>query len=180
MIRSGSKGGQNNLAQMAACVGQQQIEGKRVEDLLEDRTLPHFHKFRNDPLARGFVKDSYASGLSPPAFWFHAMAGRIGMIDTAISTAEVGYITRRFIKATEDLEVKYDNTVRNSNDQVIQFIYGDDGFDGIRIEHQKYIPYKLSKQDGNNKIYISKCICKYIFSNIYFKIYGSYYIRKSK
>ncbi len=147
MIRSGSKGGQNNLAQMAACVGQQQIEGKRVEDLLEDRTLPHFHKFRNDPLARGFVKDSYASGLSPPAFWFHAMAGRIGMIDTAISTAEVGYITRRFIKATEDLEVKYDNTVRNSNDQVIQFIYGDDGFDGIRIEHQKYIPYKLSKQD---------------------------------
>ena len=113
-----------------AVVGLGQIEGKRIEDLLEDRTLPHFHKFRNDPLARGFVKDSYASGLSPPAFWFHAMAGRIGMIDTAISTAEVGYITRRFIKATEDLEVKYDNIQKY-------------------IAHQSRLLHLLGKLDGD-------------------------------
>ncbi|KAJ5614542.1 hypothetical protein N7528_008196 [Penicillium herquei] len=137
MARSGSKGSTINISQMTAVVGQQSVEGKRIPFGFKYRTLPHFTKDDYSPESRGFVENSYLRGLTPTEFFFHAMAGREGLIDTAVKTAETGYIQRKLVKALEEVMVKYDGTVRNSLGDIIQFIYGEDGLDGAHIENQR-------------------------------------------
>ncbi len=137
MARSGSKGSTINISQMTAVVGQQSVEGKRIPFGFKYRTLPHFTKDDYSPESRGFVENSYLRGLTPTEFFFHAMAGREGLIDTAVKTAETGYIQRRLVKALEDVMAKYDGTVRNSLGDIVQFVYGEDGLDGVHIEGQR-------------------------------------------
>ncbi|KIY45807.1 beta and beta-prime subunits of DNA dependent RNA-polymerase [Fistulina hepatica ATCC 64428] len=136
MVVAGSKGSFINISQMSVCVGQQSVEGRRIPFGFRHRTLPHFTKDDFSPEARGFVENSYLRGLTPQEFFFHAMAGREGLIDTAVKTAETGYIQRRLVKALEDVQVCYDGTVRNSLGDLIQFIYGEDGMDAAFIESQ--------------------------------------------
>lgn len=136
MSLSGSKGSPINISQMTAVVGQQSVEGKRIPFGFKYRTLPHFTKDDYSAESRGFVENSYLRGLTPTEFFFHAMAGREGLIDTAVKTAETGYIQRRLVKALEDVMCKYDGTVRNSLGDIVQFVYGEDGLDGGHIEQQ--------------------------------------------
>ncbi|KAF2006667.1 beta and beta-prime subunits of DNA dependent RNA-polymerase [Amniculicola lignicola CBS 123094] len=136
-VLSGSKGSTVNISQMVSLVGQQAVEGQRIPFGFKYRTLPHFTKDDYSPESRGFVENSYLRGLTPTEFFFHAMAGREGLIDTAVKTAETGYIQRRLVKALEDVMVKYDGTVRNSLNDIIEFVYGEDGLDGACIENQK-------------------------------------------
>ncbi|KAF2713632.1 beta and beta-prime subunits of DNA dependent RNA-polymerase [Pleomassaria siparia CBS 279.74] len=135
-VKSGSKGSTVNISQMVALVGQQAVEGARIPFGFKYRTLPHFTKDDYSPESRGFIENSYLRGLTPSEFFFHAMAGREGLIDTAVKTAETGYIQRRLVKALEDVMVKYDGTVRNSMGDIVEFIYGEDGLDGQHIEKQ--------------------------------------------
>ena len=105
MVVAGAKGSKINISQVIACVGQQNVEGKRIPFGMRKRTLPHFIKDDYGPESRGFVENSYLAGLTPSEFYFHAMGGREGLIDTAVKTAETGYIQRRLIKAMESLKV---------------------------------------------------------------------------
>ncbi|KAJ3099768.1 hypothetical protein HK100_004836 [Physocladia obscura] len=134
MSLCGSKGSKINVSQMVALVGQQIISGSRIPDGFIDRSLPHFPKNSKTPPAKGFVRNSFYTGLSPPEFLFHAVSGREGLVDTAVKTAETGYMQRRLMKALEDLTTHYDLSVRNSTGGVIQFTYGDDGLDPAKIE----------------------------------------------
>jgi DNA-directed RNA polymerase III subunit RPC1 len=93
---------------MIACVGQQTANGKRMPDGFFDRTLPHFRPCAKQPAAKGFVKNSFYSGLTATEFFFHTIGGREGLVDTAVKTADTGYMQRRFMKALEDLSIKYD------------------------------------------------------------------------
>jgi DNA-directed RNA polymerase II subunit RPB1 len=136
MVKSGSKGSDLNISQMIACLGQQLIDGKRIPYGFENRTLPHFTKYDDSPGARGFVENSFISGLTPEELFFHAMGGRVGLIDTAVKTSSTGYIQRRLIKGMEDLKIEYDMTVRNNKGRVIQFSYGEDGIDPVKVESQ--------------------------------------------
>ncbi|KAK4891305.1 DNA-directed RNA polymerase II core subunit rpo21 [Elasticomyces elasticus] len=136
MVQSGSKGSSTNVSQMTGAVGQQSLEGKRLPFGFKYRTLPHFPKDDYSPASRGFVENSYLRGLTPQEFFFHAMGGREGLIDTAVKTAETGYIQRRLVKALEEVMVKYDGTIRNSLGDILQFIYGEDGLDAMCIEPQ--------------------------------------------
>ena len=136
IVESGSKGSLINISQMLSCLGQQNVDGKRIPYGFDSRTLPHYNKFDDSPQARGFIENSYISGLTAPELFFHAMGGRIGLIDTAVKTSQTGYIQRRLIKGLEDLKVEYDMTVRNSKGKIIQFSYGDDGFDSTKVENQ--------------------------------------------
>ena len=136
IVESGSKGSLLNISQMISCLGQQNIDGKRIPYGFDSRTLPHFSKFDDSPNARGFIENSYISGLTAPELFFHAMAGRIGLIDTAVKTSQTGYIQRKIVKGLEDLKVEYDMTVRNSKGKIIQFEYGEDGFDSMKVENQ--------------------------------------------
>ena len=147
MVRSGSKGEPLNVAQMMACLGQTAIEGKRVPYGFTDRTLPHYKKYDDGADSRGFIESSFIRGLTPQQFFFHAMSGREGLIDTAVKTADTGYIQRQLIKSMEDLTVQHDGTVRDANNNIIQYHYGEDGINPTKIETQSLSLGKLSQQD---------------------------------
>jgi len=134
MANSGSKGSWINVAQMVAVVGQQIIGGQRVPDGFQDRSLPHFQKNTRQPASKGFVKNSFYSGLLPTEFLFHAISGREGLVDTAVKTAETGYMSRRLMKSLEDLSTQYDSSVRTSSGGMVQFQYGADRFDPVSME----------------------------------------------
>lgn len=164
MVNAGSKGSDLNISQMISCLGQQNVDGKRIPYGFEDRTLPHFVKFDDSPAARGFVENSFISGLTPEELFFHAMGGRVGLIDTAVKTSQTGYIQRRLIKGLEDLKIEYDMTVRNNKRKIIQFTYGDDGFDTVRVENQIlpvvqmsleeiYAHYQMPSDDLKDAVY---------------------------
>ena len=147
MVSAGSKGSNINIAQMISCLGQQNIDGKRIPYGYEDRTLPHYTKFDDSPEARGFVESSFIEGLTPQELFFHAMGGRTGLIDTAVKTSQTGYIQRRLIKSMEDIKVEYDMTVRNNMRKIIQFEYGDDGIDTTKVENQQLPIIKMSIEE---------------------------------
>jgi len=132
MARSGARGSMLNLSQMAGCIGQQAVRGERLSRGYWNRTLPHFQKGDLGAGAKGFVKSSYKSGLHPTEYFFHAMGGREGLVDTAVRTSRSGYMQRRLINALEDLKVKEDRTVRNTANTIIQFRFGEDGVDPSR------------------------------------------------
>jgi DNA-directed RNA polymerase III subunit RPC1 len=134
MATSGSKGSTVNVAQMVVTLGQQDIEGKRIANGFQDRTLPHFPKHGRSPQSKGFVSNSFFSGLNPSEFVFHAVGGRVGLVDTAVKTAETGYMSRRLMKSLEDLSVGYDELVRNSAMNVVQFRFGGDKLDPVDME----------------------------------------------
>ncbi|PVU99530.1 hypothetical protein BB559_000640 [Furculomyces boomerangus] len=138
MATCGSKGSTINVCQMVASVGQQIVSGSRIGDGFTDRSLPHFPKFSKTPAAKGFVQNSFYTGLSPTEFLFHAVSGRVGLVDTAVKTAETGYMQRRLMKALEDLSIHYDTSVRSSTGGIVQFFYGDDGLDPSELEGDGY------------------------------------------
>lgn len=167
MVVAGSKGSAINISQIAACVGQQNVEGKRIPFLFRDRSLPHFTKGDQGPESRGFVENSYLSGLQPAEFFFHAMGGREGLIDTAVKTSETGYVQRRLVKSMEDVICRYDGTVRNSVGEVVQFLYGEDGLNGAFVEQQTLESMSMSNDKFNQMVsarFPPFFICLFIFS----------------
>ena len=147
MVNAGSKGSDLNISFMISCLGQQNVDGKRIPYGFEHRTLPHYTKYDDSPIARGFVESSYINGLSPQELFFHAMGGRVGLIDTAVKTSTTGYIQRRLIKGLEDLMVSYDMTVRTNKNKIVQFAYGDDNIDTTKVENQIIPIVSMSSQD---------------------------------
>jgi DNA-directed RNA polymerase subunit A' len=149
MTRTGARGSNLNIGQMTACVGQQSVRGKRIMRGYVQRALPHFEPDDPSPKARGFVYSSYQSGLDPVEFFFHAMGGREGLVDTAVRTQQSGYMQRRLINALEHLRIEYDGTVRNSVGDVIQFRYGEDGVDPAKSDHGEAVNVgRLANQVG--------------------------------
>ena len=147
MVNAGSKGSDLNISFMISCLGQQNVDGKRIPYGFEHRTLPHFTKYDDSPGARGFVESSYINGLTPQELFFHAMGGRVGLIDTAVKTSTTGYIQRRLIKGLEDLMVSYDMTIRTNKNKIVQFTYGDDNIDTVKVENQSIPLVSMSTQD---------------------------------
>jgi DNA-directed RNA polymerase subunit A' len=133
MARSGARGSMLNLTQMAGCVGQQAVRGERINRGYEDRTLSHFEPDDLSADAHGFVESSYRSGLAPREFFFHAMGGREGLVDTAVRTSKSGYLQRRLINALSELETQYDGTVRDTGDRIVQYEFGEDGTSPVKV-----------------------------------------------
>jgi len=154
IVTSGSKGKASNIQQMMCLLGQQAIDQKRVPLGFSNRTLPHYPRFENGIESRGFISSNFMNGLNPQEYFFHAMAGREGVIDTAVKTANSGYLQRKLIKSMEDLKVAHDYTVRTSNNEIVQFCYGYDGFNSISLEKQKTNFTKISIEKLNNDYYI--------------------------
>jgi|TARA_B100001971_G_C18266812_1_gene593800 DNA-directed RNA polymerase subunit A' len=134
MAQSGARGNLLNLAQMAACVGQQAMRGKRIEKGFEGRTLSAFKKYDLSSEAKGFISNRFKAGLTPTEFFFGAMTGRDSLMDTALRTPKSGYLYRRLANALQDLRVGYDGTVRDATNKIVQFTYGEDGMDVSKSE----------------------------------------------
>jgi DNA-directed RNA polymerase subunit A' len=135
MASTGARGSTLNIGQMTAALGQQSIRGKRINKGYHNRSLPHFAINDSNPASRGFVKSNYRDGLSPLEFFFHAMGGREGLVDTAVRTQQSGYMQRRLINALEHLKIEYDHTVRDPHGNIIQYLYGEDGIDPAKSDH---------------------------------------------
>ena len=148
-VYSGSKGKEVNIQQIMGVVGQQDIWGSRIPNNLTDRTLPHFPRHDVGPRAKGFIEHSFFEGMDPDETYFNAFSGRMGVIDTAIKTADSGYISRKFIKATEDIVTEYDGTVRNGGEMVLQFSYGHDKYDPVKVEK---VPIKLIEYNNEDMV----------------------------
>ena len=134
MARTGARASMLNLAQITACVGQQSVRGGRITRGYLARPLPHFRKHELGARAKGFVHSSYKEGLDPVEFFFHAMGGREGLVDTAIRTAQSGYMQRRLVNALEDLNVRSDGLVTDNKGQVIQSVFGEEGIDPAKSD----------------------------------------------
>lgn len=135
MTVSGAKGSNVNASQISCLLGQQSLEGRRVPTMVSGKTLPSFKAFETAPRAGGFVAGRFLTGIRPQEYYFHCMAGREGLIDTAVKTSRSGYLQRCLIKHLEGLRVHYDNTVRNSDSSVLQFNYGEDSLDVTKQKH---------------------------------------------
>jgi DNA-directed RNA polymerase subunit A'' len=141
MIKSGGGGNILNITQMASCVGQQALWGRRIDIGYDNRTLSFFKQGDLSPKARGFIRSSFIKGLRPDEFFFGAITGRDSLMDTALRTPKSGYLYRRLANALQDLKMEYDGTVRDSNNNIIQFKYGDDGIDVSKLHTgEKVVP----------------------------------------
>jgi DNA-directed RNA polymerase II subunit RPB1 len=156
MLKSGSKGGESNIGQMGGCIGQVAVEGNRIQKKFNNRSLPYFPQHDDSALARGFVQESFMTGMSPEGFIFHNMGSREGLIDTAIKTAASGYIQRKLIKTMEDAMVKYDSTVRNGSNTILQFTYGDNGIDTTKQHSHNLNILKMGNKEVADKYKFTK------------------------
>ncbi|MCP8312289.1 MAG: DNA-directed RNA polymerase subunit A' [Candidatus Methylarchaceae archaeon HK02M1] len=139
MARTGARGSSLNIGQMTAALGQQSVRGKRIEKGYHGRALSHFSLWDRTPDAKGFIRSNYRDGLNPTEFFFHAIGGREGLVDTAVRTQQSGYMQRRLINALEHLKVEYDLTVRDPFGNIVEFLYGEDGVDPAKSDHGKAV-----------------------------------------
>jgi DNA-directed RNA polymerase I subunit RPA1 len=135
MTTTGAKGSIVNQSQVTCALGQQALEGRRVPRMSSGRTLPSFAPYDPNPRADGFVMDRFLTGIRPQEYYFHCMAGREGLVDTAVKTSRSGYLQRCLVKHLEELKICYDYTVRNAEGNVIQFLYGEDGLDPTKASY---------------------------------------------
>lgn len=152
IIMSGSKGSMVNLSQISISLGQQELEGKRVPFMMSGKTLPCFKKAEPCPSAGGYVYERFLTGINPATFYFHCMAGREGLIDTAVKTANSGYLQRCLAKHLEGVSIKNDGKVMNGN-KIIQFKFGDDGLDVVRCSYLKNVEFYKQNFDLFKKMY---------------------------
>ncbi|KAK3304483.1 uncharacterized protein B0T15DRAFT_536641 [Chaetomium strumarium] len=136
MTISGAKGTPVNANLISCNLGQQVLEGRRVPVMVSGKTLPSFKPYDTDVRAGGYIVQRFLTGIRPQEYYFHHMAGREGLIDTAVKTSRSGYLQRCLIKGMEGLRVSYDSSVRDSDGTVVQFLFGEDGID---ISKQKYL-----------------------------------------
>lgn len=163
MVTTGAKGSMVNQSQVSCSLGQQALEGRRVPRMSSGRTLPSFAPYDPNPRADGFITDRFLTGVRPQEYvpfcvwniillwflysiillnncpplryYFHCMAGREGLVDTAVKTSRSGYLQRCLVKHLEELKVSYDHTVRDGEGGIVQFVYGEDGIDPMKAAH---------------------------------------------
>lgn len=137
-------------------LGQQELEGRRVPTMPSGRTLPSFIPYDPNPRSGGYITDRFLTGLRPQDFFFHCMAGREGLIDTAVKTSRSGYLQRCLMKHLEGLIVNYDFTVRDSDGSIVQFLYGEDSIDPTKKQFLEKFGFLASNYKGYNQRYNPK------------------------
>jgi DNA-directed RNA polymerase I subunit RPA1 len=148
MTLSGAKGSGVNVSQISCLLGQQELEGKRVPTMVSGKTLPSFKAFDPSARAGGYITGRFLTGIAPQEYYFHCMAGREGLIDTAVKTSRSGYLQRCLIKHLEGLKVHYDHTVRDTDSSVIQFQYGEDSLDILKQTTLTNFEFNASNYDS--------------------------------
>lgn len=156
MVLTGAKGSSVNQSQITCFLGQQALEGQRVPIMISGKTLPSFRSYDISPRAGGFVQDRFLTGVRPQEFYFHCMAGREGLVDTAVKTSRSGYLQRCLVKHLEELKVNYDMTVRDSGNNIVQFLYGEDGLDPVHSAVLGGKPNQMVFLARNNQALVHK------------------------
>ena len=166
MVKAGSKGSDLNISQMIACLGQQLIDGKRIPYGFENRTLPHFTKYDDSPGARGFVENSFISGLTPEELFFHAMGGRVGLIDTAVKsvTWETPVVVvendePKYVKIGEwiDSHILSASSVQRMTEQNMEYLELDHPVKIVTMDYDGHVSWEtvsaVTRHDPGEKLY---------------------------
>lgn len=148
MALSGAKGSNVNVSQIMCMLGQQALEGRRVPVMVSGKTLPSFKPFETAARAGGYIAQRFFSGIKPQEYYFHCMAGREGLIDTAVKTSRSGYLQRCLIKQLEGVHSTYDNTVRDSDGTLVQFLYGGDSVDVTKESHLREFEFCVENYES--------------------------------
>lgn len=148
MALSGAKGSNVNVSQIMCLLGQQALEGRRVPVMVSGKTLPSFKAYETDARAGGYIKGRFYSGIRPQEYYFHCMAGREGLIDTAVKTSRSGYLQRCLTKQLEGVHVTYDNSVRDGDGRLIQFLYGGDAIDVTKESHMNQFKFCMDNYNA--------------------------------
>ncbi|KAG5175481.1 putative DNA-directed RNA polymerase I subunit RPA1 [Tribonema minus] len=156
MVLTGAKGSMVNHSQVSCGLGQQALEGRRVPIMISGKSLPSFQAFDSNPRANGFITDRFLTGIRPQDYYFHCMAGREGLVDTAVKTSRSGYLQRCLIKHLEELKVEYDGTVRDGDGGVFQFMYGEDGIDATQSKFMSGAKPQLEFMARNYRAIVHK------------------------
>ncbi|PWY99763.1 beta and beta-prime subunits of DNA dependent RNA-polymerase [Testicularia cyperi] len=156
MTGSGAKGSAVNVSQISCLLGQQALEGRRVPVMVSGKSLPSFRPFETSARAGGYIAGRFLTGIRPQEYFFHCMAGREGLIDTAVKTSRSGYLQRCLIKHLEGVHIQYDHTVRNSDGSVLQFAYGEDALDTTKSKYMGQFDFTAANFENYNKRYDPK------------------------
>ncbi|QLG73172.1 hypothetical protein HG535_0E02560 [Zygotorulaspora mrakii] len=162
MALSGAKGSNVNVSQIMCLLGQQALEGRRVPVMVSGKTLPSFKPFETDTVAGGYIKGRFYSGIKPQEYYFHCMAGREGLIDTAVKTSRSGYLQRCLTKQLEGVHISYDNTVRDADGTLVQFLYGGDAIDVTKESHMTQFDFCLDNYDALLKKYNPSALIEHL------------------
>ncbi|KAG2439375.1 hypothetical protein HXX76_004732 [Chlamydomonas incerta] len=148
MTITGAKGSLVNFSQISCLLGQQELEGRRPPRMASGKTLPCFRPYDGGGRSNGFIGDRFLTGLRPQEYYFHCMAGREGLVDTAVKTSRSGYLQRCLVKNLESLRVHYDGTVRDNCDaSIVQFAYGEDGLDVMNVSYMRQFGFLAHNAD---------------------------------
>jgi len=134
MIMFGSKGSLGNVFNIMSAIGQKLINGERAREQFGfKRTLAYFPRFDTSPGARGYITNSYLSGMTSSEYVFDAMSARFDLISKSLSTSITGEQNRKSVKNLESIII---NNLRFAvkNHNVIQFVYGEDFLDPRKVE----------------------------------------------
>ncbi|ELU12458.1 hypothetical protein CAPTEDRAFT_154177 [Capitella teleta] len=164
MVQSGAKGSSVNCMQISCLLGQIELEGRRPPISFSGRSLPSFQPYDPSPKAGGFIATRFLTGIRPQEYYFHCMAGREGLVDTAVKTSRSGYLQRCIIKHLEGIQISYDLTVRDSDGSVLQFNYGGDSLDILKTPYLKSNQYSFLIE--NEKALMNKEERKAVFSQM--------------
>ncbi|WBW72626.1 DNA-directed RNA polymerase I complex large subunit Nuc1 [Schizosaccharomyces osmophilus] len=162
MTVSGAKGSNVNVSQISCLLGQQELEGRRVPVMVSGKSLPSFLPYETSAKAGGFIASRFLTGIAPQEYFFHCMAGREGLIDTAVKTSRSGYLQRCLMKHLEGLNVEYDHTVRDADGSIVQFFYGEDSLDVTKQKHLTQFEFSAR----NYKSLIQKYKVKSVLSSV--------------
>jgi len=165
MVLTGAKGSSVNQSQISCFLGQQALEGQRVPLMVSGKSLPSFRPYDPSARAGGFVQDRFLTGVRPQEYFFHCMAGREGLVDTAVKTSRSGYLQRCLIKHLEELKVQYDMTVRDSAGNIVQFLYGEDGLDPVSASLLRGEANQMRFLARNNQAFVYKHSLRHDFFN---------------
>lgn len=156
LVDSGAKGKPDNVTGMSSGRGQIVLNFARIKKKVNNRTFPHYFQNDDRPEARGYLESSLYEGQGPLEFFMDAMTGREGLIDTAIKTADSGYINRRLIKCMEDVAIHYDGTVRNGNNVIIQYVFGDSHLDQVKQKATTFKTLTMNNEKLKAKYYFEE------------------------
>lgn len=150
MVQSGAKGSMVNTMQISCLLGQSELEGKRPPLMISGKSLSSFSAYDPTPRAGGFIDSRFMTGIKSQECFFHCMAGREGLVDTAVKTSRSGYLQRCLVKHLEGLVIGYDATVRDYDGSLIQFYYGEDGLDipGSRFLRKEQMAFLVDNKDA--------------------------------
>ncbi|KAG4305911.1 hypothetical protein PORY_000821 [Pneumocystis oryctolagi] len=162
MTVSSAKGNSVNVSQISCLLGQQELEGRRVPVMVSGKSLPSFKPYDMSARASGYIYGRFLTGIGPQEYYFHCMAGREGLIDTAVKTSRSGYLQRCLIKHLEGIRVHYDDTVRDSDGSVIQFHYGEDSLDVTKQKHLLEFDFSIMNCKSLAQKYNIKNIYKHL------------------